>query len=590
MNRLCLILMAMLVAAGTARAEWGFADVTAARIVDRPANATVVAWGDVDKDGDPDMFVGGSGEARSRLYLNQNGHFVNAANMYELPGTLHVRKAQFLDYDRDGYLDLFILSDDVESVKLYRQLPNRRFSDNVFAGLEFAEAVRGNVWTDINGDGTLDLVLTNGPLAGSPMMFLSQEGNEFVEMRDDPFQESLVNVGAISIADFDQDGDEDVFFGDRGGTTPARFYINTGGDYANWGPRFDLEPKFGESGACWLDYDNNQYPDLFLPGTSGRAGLYRNMERFGVRGLKNAGDMLGLYPAADNTVYAQAVDVNMDGWTDLFLVKAGDEGCRLLLNMNGQYWRDETVRLRLPDNYCVDCMTPIRSGSWADWDGDGDPDLTLALVNGGIMLLRNDLTIRHEYVTIRLLSSHTRTPVLNCNVQMIFDESKRVAVSRFGTCVPGMDYSDITLVNFGVCKSGQAKLIVQWPNGITRTYNRDKLTFGSVNEFFMPTVPEDPTEMERPAEPIAMNPADLRIGPNPFNPTTRLSFTLPEATEVDLRVYNLHGQEVATLASGPLAAGAHSVTFDAGVLPSGLYFARMTVGQATATHRMLLMK
>lgn len=590
MNRLCLILMATLMAAGVANAEWGFTDVTAAQMADRPAEATVVAWGDVDKDGDPDLFVGGNSEMRSRLYLNNGGNFVNAANLYELPGTLNVRKAQFLDYDRDGYLDLFILSDESESVKLYRQLHNRRFSENLFAGMQFAEAVRGCAWADINGDGTLDLVLTNGPTVGSPMMFLSQEGNEFVEMRDDPFAESLTHVGAISIADYDFDGDEDVFLGDRSGSIQARLYINNGGDYDNWSPRFGFQPKQGRTGACWLDFNNDQQLDLFLPGVEGNAALFRGMPRYGVAGFKDVGWMEGLFPAADNTVYAQPVDANMDGWTDLFLVRADDEGCRLLINMDGRQWRDETVRLRLQDNFCADCDVPIRSGSWADYDGDGDLDLVLALGTSGIMVLRNDLSIPREYITLRLRSSNTRTPVLNCNVQMTFENAKRVAVSQLGTVTPGMDGSDITLVNPSDRKSGFARLVVQWPNGTTRTYNRDKLNLGGITELYMPLTPEDPIQMERPAGPLVQNPTDLRIGPNPFNPTTSLTFTLPEAADVELRVYNLTGQEVATLAAGRHAEGPHSVTFDAGALPSGLYFARLSVGQVTATHRMLLMK
>lgn len=78
--------------------------------------------------------------------------------------------------------------------------------------------------------------------------------------------------------------------------------------------------------------------------------------------------------------------------------------------------------------------------------------------------------------------------------------------------------------------------------------------------------------------------------PNPFNPTTSISFDLKETGFASLKVYNMAGQEVATLAHGTMAQGRHTVSFDAKNLPSGLYVYRMDAGSFTATKKMLLMK
>ncbi|MCB2205786.1 carboxypeptidase regulatory-like domain-containing protein [bacterium] len=88
-------------------------------------------------------------------------------------------------------------------------------------------------------------------------------------------------------------------------------------------------------------------------------------------------------------------------------------------------------------------------------------------------------------------------------------------------------------------------------------------------------------------------PATVRLYqnyPNPFNPSTTLRFDLPERTDVTLRVYNLLGREIATLAEGMHDAGSYSVNFDATGLPSGLYFARLKSGEVLQTRRMTLMK
>lgn len=93
------------------------------------------------------------------------------------------------------------------------------------------------------------------------------------------------------------------------------------------------------------------------------------------------------------------------------------------------------------------------------------------------------------------------------------------------------------------------------------------------------------------------SPQDLALGnhPNPFNPSTTISFALPEAEVVTLRVYDVRGRLVRTLADGSFEAGAHSVEWngtDGGNSPvaSGVYFYRLTAGGVDQTRKMLLMK
>ncbi len=78
--------------------------------------------------------------------------------------------------------------------------------------------------------------------------------------------------------------------------------------------------------------------------------------------------------------------------------------------------------------------------------------------------------------------------------------------------------------------------------------------------------------------------------PNPFNPTTTLSFTM-ESTEVaNLSVYNMVGQKVATLVDGVVGSGSHEVVFDASNLSSGVYFYTLSAGANVETRKMVLTK
>jgi hypothetical protein len=78
--------------------------------------------------------------------------------------------------------------------------------------------------------------------------------------------------------------------------------------------------------------------------------------------------------------------------------------------------------------------------------------------------------------------------------------------------------------------------------------------------------------------------------PNPFNPSTTIQFTVTDNDPVTLKVYNLIGQEVATLVDETLAPGTYTCTFDAAGLASGVYLYRLQSGKDTATMPAVLQK
>ncbi|MBD3232243.1 MAG: T9SS type A sorting domain-containing protein [candidate division Zixibacteria bacterium] len=78
--------------------------------------------------------------------------------------------------------------------------------------------------------------------------------------------------------------------------------------------------------------------------------------------------------------------------------------------------------------------------------------------------------------------------------------------------------------------------------------------------------------------------------PNPFNASTNISFSLPEAGNVSLEVYNLMGQKVASLMNGYKEAGQHAVNWDASNYSSGVYFYKLSAGEKVFTMRMTLLK
>ncbi|HZV13066.1 MAG TPA: YCF48-related protein [Candidatus Kapabacteria bacterium] len=76
--------------------------------------------------------------------------------------------------------------------------------------------------------------------------------------------------------------------------------------------------------------------------------------------------------------------------------------------------------------------------------------------------------------------------------------------------------------------------------------------------------------------------------PNPFDPVTKISFSIARESQVKLCVYNVLGEMVATLADEKMAAGSYTANFDASALPNGVYFYKLTAGEFSATRSMVL--
>ena len=93
-------------------------------------------------------------------------------------------------------------------------------------------------------------------------------------------------------------------------------------------------------------------------------------------------------------------------------------------------------------------------------------------------------------------------------------------------------------------------------------------------------------------ETIAEIPTEFALSnyPNPFNPSTTLSLSIPEKSEITVTVYNMLGRQIRLLAKGSFSAGTHQMVFEAGDLPSGMYLVQMVTPVGTFTHQVLLAK
>jgi hypothetical protein len=78
--------------------------------------------------------------------------------------------------------------------------------------------------------------------------------------------------------------------------------------------------------------------------------------------------------------------------------------------------------------------------------------------------------------------------------------------------------------------------------------------------------------------------------PNPFNPSTKISYTIPQRSNVSLKVFNLLGSEVASLVNEEKSAGVYQIEFNAANLSSGIYFYKLQADTFVETKKMILLK
>jgi hypothetical protein len=298
-------------------------------------------WADYNADGVLDVFInrGALGgmlrrfpqEVRARvadelLISTGPGRFEDRAAALGLrKNDCSGRHARWVDFDRDGRLDLFVNCQDRGKAggdfpkQLYRQTPSGRLEEVAAAvGLDLPRAQLVDlVWIDADGDGWIDL-LTHEDTGF--YLYRNQAGHfSRVFIGRGPFhRDEVPNLrgatsdywqfdGKLSVADFDADGDLDAFMASKRGNALLR---NEGGAFKVVSPTTLGLPK--ESTACaWVDYDNDGRPDLHcVP-----QGLYRQEAtgRFRTTGMFRLLD--NKYQAA----IANWFDQDNDGRLDLLL-------------------------------------------------------------------------------------------------------------------------------------------------------------------------------------------------------------------------------------------------------------------------------
>jgi hypothetical protein len=305
------------------------------------------------------------------------------------------------DFDNDGRLDLVVSAfDPTESLAVYRNLEDGRFEDRSSAAGTCSQL--GGMYcvqTDYNNDGRMDVFIARGawlPFPIRPSLLQNAGDGRFTDVTEKAGLLDPVNSISASWADFDNDGWLDLFVCCE--LQHNRLYRNRGdGTFAEVSQRAGLQrtdkPVACCKGATWIDYDNDDFPDLFLDYRVGTAVLYHN-NRDGT--FTDVSRPMGIDGPRDG-FSCWAWDYDNDGWLDIFatcydrsledVVKGligqrhRRSSNRLFHNQAGKAFADVTKEAGL------DLVFATMGSNFADFDNDGYLDMYLGTGDPNIATL-----------------------------------------------------------------------------------------------------------------------------------------------------------------------------------------------------------
>ncbi|MBE0572722.1 MAG: T9SS type A sorting domain-containing protein [Ignavibacteriaceae bacterium] len=123
--------------------------------------------------------------------------------------------------------------------------------------------------------------------------------------------------------------------------------------------------------------------------------------------------------------------------------------------------------------------------------------------------------------------------------------------------------------------------------------DRDLFAGGSIFQYRLKQIDTDGQFEYSDVVEVEVMPTQFELSqnyPNPFNPGTTIRFSLPQASQIKINIYNVIGELVATLADGMYESGYHKIEFNASSLPSGTYIYRITSDSFVQTKKMMLLK
>jgi hypothetical protein len=399
------------------------------------------------------------------------------------------------DYDGDGNLDIFVSEPPFQGGALAttRNLLFKGHGDGTWeyvseaAGLpndrEYSEC---SFFVDYDNDGYLDIFVKNIPDTIAVNMMYHNNGDGTFTAATDIGDLSTANGGVdagsvVSFADYDNDGWMDVVIGGNG-SAEALYHNNRDGTFSDVTTAAGLMPAPNTQGFAWGDYNNDALLDLYVSRGKGTGGGIQNDSLYRNNGDGTFTEVSSEANAADATPTWAAVwgDYDNDGFLDLFVARPGAEeigagNANILYHNNGDgtfidVAAEEGVALQ------DDSITSAHKvAAWGDYNDDGYLDLVVkdgispGLLTGDAFkglhyLFKNNGGTNH-YIKLNLQGVQSNLHGIGARVTVIHDDQTAYRQNNGGGGGELGSQGDGPM-HFGIGTSTAATIKVAWPSGL----------------------------------------------------------------------------------------------------------------------------
>jgi len=431
-----------------------------------------------------------AGKLKNALYCNNgDGTFTDVSREAGVDDGGFGMGAYAADYDNDGYIDLFVSNYGPDV--LYRNNGDGTFTDvtrEAGATTRSAWWGIGATWLDYDNDGFLDLYVGNyltydpdyryfyaAENFPGPLSYKGQSDVLYRNKGDGTFEDVTQKAGVynpegramgITSGDFDGDGDMDIFvsndamanylYANNGDGTFRELALLSGAAFGESGDATSaMGPEFG-------DIDRDGLMDLTVPDLS-YGCVYRNL---GNSMFEERSNLMGLAPVVGQyeSWAGNLFDYDNDGYLDFFVSNGNPHRLEeqedvLLRNDGGKRFLD--VSAKSGDYFHRKYVG--RGAAHGDYDNDGDIDLLILNLNGPAILLRNDGGNRNNWLTIRTIGTKSNRCGIGTRIRLTAGDLAQIAEVKSGSSY--LSTSDLR-VHFGLGRATEAsKIEIRWPSG-----------------------------------------------------------------------------------------------------------------------------
>lgn len=424
-----------------------------------------VLFCDYNNDGLPDLYL--IHEAGSTELYKNNGDrtFTSVGGVTSLPSGQFLYVGVMGDYDNDGDLDLFVGSNDSNfdgkiPCILFQNEGNGNFADvSVASGIaSIATRLFAATWFDFDKDGNLDLFLAT--VGKSSNIFLRNLGNKtFADLSSTVNLTGLfTDTRGIAAGDYDRDGDIDIFVPNTG---PTKNYLfrNDGNVFSEVSASSGVDfPSDDSHNAEFADYDNDGDLDLLFGNTANGGSLRLLKNEKGV--FSEVTVISGLNPTY--TYGSSFNDFDNDGYLDLLLVQGAPQRKIALYRNDGNGRFIDATSIS-----GLDTLTTRHTLAVADLDNDGKLDVNIgAYTSDGKDQLYRNITVARNWLKIKLNGTSSNKVGIGAWLELTANSKKQYRQITAGKGYRSQDdltqhfgLGDATIVN---------SLKIEWPSGIVQ--------------------------------------------------------------------------------------------------------------------------